>query len=102
MQQAFMQKAALASTSIATNIAEGKGSYSKKTYLLYLEDARRSVYATVSFLEFIARKNWITSDQHEVLKEEGFVLVKMLSAFMKAIKTGNSSKTEAEEAPVPN
>ena len=47
------------STSIAMNIAEGKGRYSKKEFRQFLYIARGSLYETVTLLEIFRRRGWI-------------------------------------------
>jgi len=46
----LLEQAESASTSIALNIAEGKGRYSKKEYVQFLYFARGSLYETVTLL----------------------------------------------------
>ena len=52
-----------ASSSVAANIAEGKGRYSKREFAQFLYVARGSLYETLTLLEIFARRNWITEDK---------------------------------------
>ncbi len=45
------------STSIAMNIAEGKGRYSKKEFKHFLFIARGSLYETITMLQILMKKN---------------------------------------------
>ena len=48
-----------ASTSIALNIAEGKGRFSKKEFIQYLYIARGSLYETITILIIFGKNGWI-------------------------------------------
>ncbi len=56
------------SASIALNISEGKGRYSKKEFIQFLCIARGSLFETVSLLEIFYANNWINKDQLDELK----------------------------------
>jgi four helix bundle protein len=75
-----------ASTSIALNIAEGKGRYSKKEFVQYLYIARGSLYETVTLLIIMHRNNWITDEQLDSVKNFGDEIGKMLSMLINTIK----------------
>ena len=51
------------STSVAMNIAEGKGRFSKKEFKQYLYISRGSLYETVTLLEVLKRLKWISNEQ---------------------------------------
>jgi len=46
-------------TSIAMNIAEGKGRYSRKEFIQFFYYARCSLFETITLVEIFKRKNWI-------------------------------------------
>ena len=75
-----------ASTSIAMNIAEGKGRYSKKEYMQFLYVARGSLYETVTLLTIFQRNNWITEKTLDEIKSSGDEIGKMISGLINAIR----------------
>lgn len=76
-----------ASTSIALNIAEGNGRYSKKEFIQFLYIARGSLYETITLLTIFHRKKWITDAKIEGIKNSGDEIGKMLSGLIKFLKT---------------
>jgi four helix bundle protein len=76
-----------ASTSIAMNIAEGKGRSSRKEFRHFLFIARGSLYETVTLLEMFKLRNWIELDQFAVLEEKSIMIAKMLNSLINAIKS---------------
>jgi len=75
-----------ASTSIALNIAEGKGRYSKKEFIQFLYIARASLYETITLLMIFNRKQWISDMQIDEIKVFGDQIGKMLSSLINSIK----------------
>ena len=74
------------STSIALNIAEGKGRYSKKEFVQFLYIARGSLYETITFLIIFHKNNWISDNQLDETKAFGEEIGKMLSGMITSIK----------------
>ena len=74
------------SASIACNIAEGKGRYSKREFIHYLYIARGSLYETITLLDIFARKQWINSSRLINVKFLGEEIGKMLSGLISSIK----------------
>ena len=72
-------------TSVASNISEGKGRYSKKEFMHYLYIARGSLYETVTRLQIFRRLNWLNDDYFELLYKEAEEINKMLSGLIKSI-----------------
>ena len=72
--------------SIALNIAEGKGRYSKKEFIRFLYFARGSLYETIALLIIFKKKNWINESQLNELKAFGSQIGKMLSSLINSIK----------------
>lgn len=77
------------STSVALNIAEGKGRYSQKEFVQFLYIARGSLYETITLLTTFQRKKWIENIRFEEMKTFGDEIGKMLSSLIRSIK--NSS-----------
>lgn len=76
-----------AASSIAVNIAEGKGRYSKKEFVQYLYIARGSLFETITALIIFERSAWINKDQLYEMKQMGSEIGKMLISLIKSIKT---------------
>ncbi|MFA5093345.1 MAG: four helix bundle protein [Candidatus Omnitrophota bacterium] len=75
-----------ASTSIALNIAEGKGRYSKKEFIHFLYIARGSLFETISLLIILSKNNMITDSQLEELRNRASEAGKMISGLINSIK----------------
>jgi four helix bundle protein len=75
-----------ASTSVAMNIAEGKGRYSKKEFVQFLFIARGSLYETITLLEIFHRQEWIESTLFRKLKTDATEIAKMLNSLISSIK----------------
>ena len=76
-----------ASISISSNIAEGKGRFSKKEFVHYLYIARGLLFETVSLLILIRRLVWISESKLSELKLLGEEIAKMLNSLIKSLKT---------------
>ena len=74
------------STSIAMNIAEGKGRFSKKEFTQYLYISRGSLYETLTLLEIFRQNNWIADDQLEELENEGYEIASTIKALINSLK----------------
>jgi len=74
------------STSVALNIAEGKGRYSKKEFVQFLYIARGSLYETITLLIIFNQNNWISDSQLDEAKALGEEIGKMLSSMITSIK----------------
>jgi four helix bundle protein len=75
-----------ASISVSSNIAEGKGRFSKKEFTHYLYIARGSLFETVSLLILIRRLTWISEEKLLELKLLGEEIAKMLNSLIRSIK----------------
>jgi four helix bundle protein len=72
-------------TSIALNIAEGKGRYSNKEFKQFLFIARGSLYETVTALQIFLKKNWIVNAKYQELYNEAEEINKMISGLIKTL-----------------
>jgi four helix bundle protein len=72
-------------TSVALNIAEGKGRYSKKEFRQFLYIARGSLYETVTMLEIFKRKKWLKKEVHDDLYEKADEINRMLSGLINSL-----------------
>ena len=77
-----------AAISVSSNIAEGKGRFSKKEFVHYLYIARGSLFETISLLILIHRLAWISADKLVELKLSGEEIAKMLNSLIKSVKPG--------------
>lgn len=73
-------------TSVAMNIAEGKGRHSKKEFIQYLYISRGSLYETVTLAILFSRRNWISKEQLEHLETEAIEIASMLKGLINSIK----------------
>ena len=74
------------STSVAMNIAEGKGRFSKKEFIHYLYISRGSLYETMTLLEIFRRKKWISDNNFKDIKHQGKEIAAMIKGLINAIK----------------
>ena len=79
-----------AAISVSSNIAEGKGRFSKKEFIHYLYIARGSLFETISLLILIRRLQWIERKKLNELKSIGEEITKMLNSLIKSIKSNKS------------
>ena len=73
-------------TSVALNISEGKGRFSKKEFIHFLHIARGSLYETVTMLQIFLKTNWIDKASYRRLYSGAEEISKMLSGFINSIK----------------
>lgn len=71
-----------ASLSIATNIAEGNGRYSKADRKNFFRISRGSAFECVPIFELCSRKKLLDIEKHKRLKEDLDEICKMLSGLM--------------------
>ena len=74
------------STSVASNISEGKGRYSKKEFKHFLYIARGSLYETVTRLQIFKKLKWLNVASYNKLYSEAEEINKMLSGLINSIK----------------
>jgi four helix bundle protein len=75
-----------ASTSIALNIAEGKGRYSKKEFIQFLYIVRGSLYETITLLSIFEKRRWISSEKYKEFCCKAEELAKMIVGLINSIK----------------
>ncbi|MDD5069575.1 MAG: four helix bundle protein [Candidatus Omnitrophica bacterium] len=71
--------------SVAANIAEGKGRYSKKEFVQYLYIARGSLYETVTFLTIFNNNGWVKNDIFNALRDKTVEIAKMISGLINSL-----------------
>jgi len=75
-----------ASTSVAMNIAEGKGRQTTKEFIRFLYIARGSVFEVITLLIILREVEWISSgkvNEFQILGEE---ITKMINSLIKSMK----------------
>jgi four helix bundle protein len=72
-------------TSVALNIAEGKGRYSKKEFRQFLYISRGSLYETITMLKIFRRKNWLEEGKYDILYADAEEINKMLSGLINSL-----------------
>jgi four helix bundle protein len=82
----LIQQIEASSTSIGMNIAEGKGRFSKKEFIHHLYISRGSLYETITLLEIMKRKEWVTDEEFSGLARDGFEIASMLKGLINSIK----------------
>ena len=86
----LIERLEAASTSIALNIAEGKGRHSKKEFIQFLYIARGSLYEAITLLIVFQKVGWINDSHLEEFKVFADEIGKMLSSLIASIKRSMS------------
>jgi len=92
MHYRLLEQIESSSTSVAMNLAEGKGRFSKKEFIQYCYIARGSLYETMTLLEIFKRKNWISEETFSSLKSEGIEIASMIKGLINAIDKSSKVK----------
>jgi four helix bundle protein len=74
------------SSSIAMNIAEGKGRNSRKEFVQFLYIARGSLFEAITVLIIFNRNKWINDAELGEMKALGDEIGKMISSLINAVK----------------
>ena len=72
-------------TSVALNISEGKGRFSKKEFKHFLYISRGSLYETVTMLQILLKKKWLEHAIYQKLYSKAEEISKMLSGLINSI-----------------
>lgn len=75
-----------AATSVASNIAEGKGRYSKKEFVQFLYIARGSLYETVSLVILFEQRGWLKAGDSQRLCADANEIAKMINGLSQSLK----------------
>jgi len=73
-------------TSIALNIAEGKGRYSRKEFIQFLYFARGSLYETAALVIILNKNNLLNSEELANIMNISDEIGKMLSGLINSIR----------------
>jgi four helix bundle protein len=75
-----------ACTSVAMNIAEGKGRQTTKEFIQFLYIARGSLFETITLLIILNRLNWLPGKKLAELTFLAEEITKMLNSLVKSMK----------------
>ena len=75
-----------ASTSVAMNIAEGKGRHSRKEFAHFLYIARGSLFEVVTLLTILKRLAWIDVKRMQEFEQLALEITKTLNPLIKALR----------------
>ncbi len=75
-----------ASTSVAMNIAEGKGRQTKKEFIQFLYIARGSLFEVVTLLVILKEVGWIETERVMRFQKLAEEITKMINSLIKSMK----------------
>ncbi|MFO7873904.1 MAG: four helix bundle protein [Bacteroidales bacterium] len=78
-----------AASSIACNIAEGKGRNSKKEFIHFLYVARGSLYETITLANIFHRRQWIQESDFHKIEELSFEIASMIKGLINSLMINN-------------
>jgi len=81
-----------AAISVPSNIAEGYGRGSDKSFSLFLTQARGSLYEVETQLEIAANLNYLSSEEAARITQSTQKIARMMNAFLRTIRTGELTK----------
>ena len=81
----LLEQIEASSTSVAMNIAEGKGRFSKKEFVRFLYISRGSLYETMTLLEVFRRKKWISDDRYFQVESSAKEIASMIKGLINSI-----------------
>jgi four helix bundle protein len=83
----LMEQLEAASTSVAMNIAEGKGRYSPKEFIRFLHIARGSLFETMTLLLIYKSRGWISITAFDDLDQRSNEIARMINALVNSIRS---------------
>lgn len=81
----LLEQLEAAATSVALNIAEGKGRYSQKEFRQFLYIARGSMYEAVTLLQIFQRRGWISREHYLALQGQAKEIINMMMGLAKSL-----------------
>jgi four helix bundle protein len=85
-------------TSIAANIAEGYGRYSRASYRNHLSIARGSAFEVESWLDLVQRRGWVAPETAHSLLSGCVEVQKLLTLRMKSLEEATAHAVREEES----
>ena len=80
-----------AATSVAMNIAEGKGRHSKKEFSHFLYIARGSLYETIASLQILLKLRWLDPESYNNIYGDADEISKILAGLIHSIDKDTTS-----------
>ena len=87
----LLEQIEASSTSVAMNIAEGKGRYSQKEFIHFLYIARGSLFETINLLEIFKKMGWINDHSYQTIEDQGEEITKMINSLITRLRSGSIS-----------
>jgi four helix bundle protein len=75
-----------ASTSVAMNIAEGKGRQSTKEFIQFVYIARGSLFEVVTLLIIMQKVGWVEAENVTTFQKLAVEITKMINSLIKSMK----------------
>ena len=83
-------------TSVAANIAEGYGRYSRASYRNHLSIARGSAFEVESWLDLVQRRGYVPSNKVDALLDSCAEVEKLLTLRMKSLEQATAHAVREE------
>jgi len=74
------------STSVAMNVAEGKGRQTTKGFIQFLYIARGSLFEVITLLVILQKVGWIDSEKVIEFQQKAEEITKMINSLIKSMK----------------
>jgi four helix bundle protein len=74
-----------ACTSVAMNIAEGKGRRSKKEFIHFLYIARGSLYESITLAKIFGKRGWVSAEDLQILETHALEVASMIKGLINSI-----------------
>ena len=82
----LIEQTEASAASVAANIAEGKGRFSRKEFKQFLYISRGSLFETITFLNIMKELSWVSEEELKSIEKEGLELTKMLNSLINKLK----------------
>lgn len=93
----FAEQLRAAGLSIANNIAEGSGSYSRRELTQFLNIARRSTFENASMVMMFEKRGLITAQDRDALLKDLDQECRMLAGFVRSLREKPATSPHAPQ-----
>jgi four helix bundle protein len=73
-------------TSVAQNIAEGKGRQHRKEFIQFLSIAQSSLYEMITLSEIFRRRSIFSQEEHQTVADSGEAIDRKLNGLMNSLR----------------